>query len=231
MSTVVIELQQPISWKQQIENYVNQLSNTIPLFFQKQAVGLKRKLDQVIAFMQFQAKVQNNAGEKADAEKTNAEDANAKAARILHDYGNGILRMAYSYLQNMDDAEEILQETLIQFLTKAPKFENAEHEKAWLLHVAANLSKNRIKYNQIRKTDELDETLIAEEKEDLAFVWEAVKSLPEKYREVIHLHYHEGYQTAQIAQILNRRESTIRSDLRRGREKLRTILKEAYDFE
>lgn len=139
--------------------------------------------------------------------------------------------MAYSYLQNMDDAEEILQETLIQFLTKAPEFENAEHEKAWLLHVAANLCKNRIRYNQIRKTDELDETLIAEEKEDLAFVWEAVKSLPEKYREVIHLYYHEGYQTAQIAQILNRRESTIRSDLRRGREKLKTILKEAYDFE
>lgn len=198
MSTVVIELQQPISWKQPIKNYVKQLLNAI---------------------------------EKADAEKTNAEDANAKATQILHDYGNGILRMAYSYLQNMDDAEEILQETLIQFLRKAPKFENAEHEKAWLLHVAANLSKNRIKYNQIRKTDELDETLIAEEKQDLAFVWEAVKSLPEKYREVIHLHYHEGYQIAQIAQILNRRESTIRSDLRRGREKLRAILKEAYDFE
>ena len=231
MSTVVIELQQPILWKQPIKNYVNQLTNVIPLFFQKQAIDLKRKLDQITAAMRFLVKVQSNTGEKADAGKTDAEDVNAKAAQVIQDYGNGILRMAYSYLKNMDDAEEILQETLIQLLTKAPRFENAEHEKAWLLHVAANLSKNRIRYNQIRKTDELDETLIAEEKEDLAFVWEAVKSLPEKYREVIHLHYHEGYQTAQIAQILNRRESTVRSDLRRGREKLRLILKEAYDFE
>ncbi len=124
-----------------------------------------------------------------------------------------------------------MQDTMIQYLTKAPAFGDAEHEKAWLLHVAANLSKNRIRYNKIRMTDELDETLAAEEREDLAFVWEAVKSLPDKYREVIHLHYKEGYQSAEIAQILNRRESTVRSDLRRGREKLKQILKEAYDFE
>lgn len=73
--------------------------------------------------------------------------------------------------------------------------------------------------------------LIAEEREDLSFVWEAVKELPDKYREVIHLHYYEGYPTAHIAKILKRNESTIRSDLRRGRERLKEVLKEAYDFE
>lgn len=52
--------------------------------------------------------------------------------------------------------------------------------------VAANLSKNKIDYNKIRETDELEETLVAEEREDLSFVWEAVKALPEKYREVLH---------------------------------------------
>lgn len=206
MSTMVIGLQQPVTWKQRFWYYVNSVYDWIQIRFTE------------------------NASAKP-MERTQTEDVNVKAARLIQDYGNGILRMAYSYLQNMDDAEEILQETLIQFLTKTPEFENTEHEKAWLLHVAANLSKNRIKYNKIRMTDELDETLVAEEKEDLAFVWEAVKSLPEKYREVIHLHYQEGYQTAQIAKILNRREATIRSDLRRGREKLRVILKEAYDFE
>ena len=53
--------------------------------------------------------------------------------QILTDYGNHILRYAYSYLHNMSDAEEILQDTLVQFLKTAPVFESKEHEKAWLL--------------------------------------------------------------------------------------------------
>lgn len=158
-------------------------------------------------------------------------ETNRRAEMILTRFGDSILRYAYTYLHNMSDAEEVLQDTLVQFLKAAPEFESEHHEKAWLLRVAGNLSKNRIEYNKIRETDELKDELIAEEREDLSFVWEAVKSLPEKYREVIHLFYHEGYQTAQIAKILGRNESTVRSDLRRGREKLREVLKGEYDFE
>ena len=77
----------------------------------------------------------------------------------------------------------------------------------------------------------MNDELVAEEREDLSFVWEAVKSLPVKYREVIHLFYHEGYSTKQIAEILQRGEATVRSDLHRGRALLREILKEAYDFD
>lgn len=153
------------------------------------------------------------------------------AAEALNTYGNAILRCAYSYLHNMADAEEILQDTLLKLLTAAPTFDSEEHKKAWLLKVAANLSKNRIEYNALRDCDELDDSLAAEGREDLSFVWEAVKQLPTQYREVIHLHYYEGYSTEEMAQILSRNPSTIRSDLRRGREKLKSVLKEAYDFE
>ena len=139
--------------------------------------------------------------------------------------------MAYSYLHNMSDAEEILQETLIRYLTVQPELQGPEHEKAWLLRVAANLSKNRLDYNRLRDTDELEETLVSQEREDLSFLWEAVKQLPDANREVIHLFYYEGCPTAQIAKILSRRESTVRSDLRRGRKRLKKILKEEYDFE
>lgn len=130
--------------------------------------------------------------------------------------------MVISYLEGQDDqipnpwkdyktlkdAEDILQETLIRYLQTMPELENASHEKAWLLKVAANLSKNRIDYNCVRQTDELEESLVAEKREDLRFVWEAVRALPQKYREVIHLFYHEGYSTAQIAQILEARETS-----------------------
>ena len=156
--------------------------------------------------------------------------ANAQAARMLDTYGNSILRLAYSYLHNQSDAEEVLQDTLLQFLRTAPVLESPQHEKAWLLRVAANLSKNRLKYNRLRSADELRDTLAAEQREDLSFVWEAVKALPQHSRAAIHLFYHEGCSTAQIASILDRKESTIRSDLRRGRIQLKEILKEAYDF-
>ena len=158
-------------------------------------------------------------------------ETNGRAEMILTRFGDSILRYAYTYLHNMSDAEEVLQDTLVQFLKTAPEFESENHEKAWLLRVAANLSKNRIRYNKLRETDELNDELVAEEREDLSIVWEAVKSLPVKYREVIHLFYHEGYQTAQIAKVLGRNESTVRSDLRRGREKLKEVLKGEYDFE
>ena len=153
------------------------------------------------------------------------------AERLLTTYGNSILRLAYAYLHNMADAEEILQETLLQFFQKPPALESQEHEKAWLLRVAGNLSKNRLAYNKVRAADELSDTLAAEQREDLSFIWDAVQALPVQYREVIHLFYREGYSTREISQILGRKEATIRSDLSRGRGKLKELLKEAYDFE
>ena len=167
----------------------------------------------------------------AEAKREQDSMSATSAGRILDKYGNILLRVAYSYLHNMADAEDILQDTLIQFLKAGPSFENEAHEKAWLITVASNLSKNKINYNKLRDTDELSEELVSQEKEDLNFVWEAVKQLPENNREVIHLFYQEGYSTGEIAEILKRKEATVRSDLKRGRERLKKILKEAYDFE
>ena len=168
---------------------------------------------------------------KEDAKPVETVSISQQAAQILDTYGDTILRYAYSYLHNRSDTEEVLQDTLIQFLKTRPVFESDEHEKAWLLRVAGNLCKNRLKYNSLRQTDEQREELIAEQREDLSFIWDAVQALPVQYREVIHLFYREGYSTREISQILGRKEATIRSDLSRGRGKLKELLKEAYDFE
>ena len=156
---------------------------------------------------------------------------NRRAERYMQNYGDAILRMAYSYVHSMADAEDVLQETLIRVLEANPTFENETHEKAYLLKTASNLAKNRIDSLKRRETDELSEELVAEHREDLSFVWEAVTRLPDTQREAVHLFYQEGYQTAEIAEILGRNEATVRSDLRRAREKLKTVLKEDYDFE
>lgn len=172
--------------------------------------------------------------EAASAE-TEQERLERETVEIMDQLGNAILRLAYSYLHNMEDAEDILQETLIKFVTTKPVFENEKHRKAWLLTVAANLAKNRIEYNRVRNSEELNEEIAGaapeEEEDDLSYVWEAVKKLPDNQREVIHLFYQEGYKTAEIANILGRKEATIRSDLKRARDKLKEILKEANDFE
>ncbi|WP_455619967.1 RNA polymerase sigma factor [Eisenbergiella sp.] len=149
----------------------------------------------------------------------------------LHRYGSPILRLALSYLHNLPDAEDILQETMLRLFSSAPPFESPEHEKAWLFRVAINLSKNRLKANRRRSYDELPESLTCAMPEDLSFVWEAVSTLPVKYREIIHLYYQEEMTAAQIAALTGSKESTVRSLLFRARGMLKTQLKEAYDFE
>ena len=76
----------------------------------------------------------------------------------------------------------------------------------------------------MRKTDELSETLAAEQREDLLFVWEAVKSLPKQYQEAIHLFYYEGYTAVEIAKILGKKENTVYTWLSRAKDILREKL-------
>lgn len=162
------------------------------------------------------------------------QDQQARAQKVeefLDRYGNSLLRFAYSYVHNLSDAEEMVQDTLLQYFKTSPVLETKQHEKAWLMRVCANLCKNRLDYNARRQADQLSDLLAAEPQQDLSFVWEAVKALPQKYREVLHLFHYEGYPTSHIAQLLGKKESTVRSLLLRGRTKLKQVLKEGYDFE
>lgn len=149
------------------------------------------------------------------------------AALVLRRHGDAILRLAFSYLHRRDEAEDVLQDTLLQYIQKAPPFSSQEHEKAWLLRVAANLSKNRLSYWKRHPQEELSDLLLGESEDPaLAAVWDCVKALPPKYRAVIHLYYYEQYSTGEIAGLLGKKESTVRSLLARGRALLRDIWEE-----
>ena len=69
----------------------------------------------------------------------------SQAARILEEHGRAVLHLAYSYLRSQEEAEDVLQDTLVQYIRKAPSFDSQAHERAWLLRVAANLCKNRLR--------------------------------------------------------------------------------------
>lgn len=152
---------------------------------------------------------------------------------IEHDldyYGDMLLRLAYSYMKNMHDAEDILQDVFIQLMKNIGIFESREHKKSWLICVTRNLCRNKLKSSWFKKRDELVELPYYDNyKND--DVLDAVMKLPVKYREVIHLFYYEDYTTAKIAEIIDKKESTVRSLLHRGRSILKDVLKEGYDFE
>ena len=112
------------------------------------------------------------------------------------------------------------------------EFNSDEHLKAWLIRVAVNLSKNFLRDNKRRSGEELDENIpypeVNKDNELLTYVLK----LPEKYRIPIHLFYYEGYSVSQIADILDIPQGTVKIHLKRGREKLKSVLeKEDFTYE
>lgn len=146
----------------------------------------------------------------------------------LNLFGDAVLRLAYSYLKTREDAEDVVQDTLIRLMQSGEIFENEEHMKAWMLRVAANLCKDILKSSRRQKevamVEGYEEGVEDEYNTGENDVMKAVMSLPEKYRSVIHLYYFEEYATKEIAVIMGKKEATVRSLLKRGREKLESIL-------
>ena len=101
--------------------------------------------------------------EATENDRKSDEEIEREAEEILDTIGNSILRLALSYLHNIEDAEDILQETMIKFVTVRPVFESESHRKAWLMRVASNLAKNRIDYNPWVTKPALPSTLMVPE--------------------------------------------------------------------
>ena len=143
-------------------------------------------------------------------------------------YGDRIFSAAFSVCRNKADADDVVQDTLIRYLSVSKEFESEEHLKAWLLRVAINRAKDITssfwRKNTVEWEDYMDDLAFEEPKDSHLF--EAVMNLPEKYRAVIHLHYFEGLSVAEIAQMLRVPEGTVKSQLSRGRALLRDMLEE-----
>lgn len=146
--------------------------------------------------------------------------------RAVEKYADTVFRICILHLKNKSDAEDIFQEVFLKYALNDKEFENANHEKAWIIRVAVNACKDLIKSFFRSRTVSIDELISVadEEKEDLSYVLEAVLKLPVKYRDVIYLHYYEGYSALEIGQILGKKENTVYSLLSRGRDLLKESL-------
>ena len=151
----------------------------------------------------------------------------------VHTYGDGIIRLAFSYMKNQADAEDILQDTMLALLKSNKSFENAQHQKAWLLRVAINLCKNRLRCAWFQSVLPLSnaQDVSVDLTHDESNLLTVIAKLPLKYREVIHLFYYEDYSCKTIATLLQKKESTVRSLLSRGRLLLKEKLQGDYNDE
>ena len=128
-------------------------------------------------------------------------------------------------------ADDAVQDTYLRYCSYDKEFTDEDHIRAWLLRVAINRARDQKRsfWEKHRVSwEDYMETLVFEAPEDKS-LFEAVMSLPAKYRTVIHLFYYEDYSVARIAEILHSREGTVKSQLNRGRQLLKTKLMEAWN--
>ena len=128
-------------------------------------------------------------------------------------------------------ADDAVQDTYLRYCSYDKEFTDEDHIRAWLLRVAINRARDQKRsfWEKHRVSwEDYMETLVFEAPEDKS-LFEAVMSLPAKYRTVIHLFYYEDYSVARIAETLHMREGTVKSQLNRGRQLLKTKLMEAWN--
>jgi RNA polymerase sigma-70 factor (ECF subfamily) len=137
-------------------------------------------------------------------------------------HSKNLVRLAFTYTKNVQDAEDIVQEVFFTYLDKAPVFADEAHEKAWLIRVTANKCKDALRKRKSAPLP-LSEDIVSLPKEERAALF-AVLELEDKYRLPLHLHYYEGYSIAEIARILRANPATVGSWLQRGRALLKNQL-------
>lgn len=143
--------------------------------------------------------------------------------KIVNTYSSMLLRISYQNLLNKNEAEDVVQDTFLQYVKMQKEFKSEEHIKAWLIRITINNCKNRNKLLSFRREIPMNDLDFAFTKEEQSLMSEVFR-LDAKYKNVLYLYYYEGYSLKEISSILNRSVSTIGCWLQRGRKKLKVEL-------
>jgi len=162
------------------------------------------------------------------------DDVEKEFLKIYNLYKDDVIRLAFSYTKNINDAEDITQLVFIKLYNCLKKNNGNSYDKSWLFKVTRNECKDLFKSSWKKKVLlEKDNAEIVSKSNDIDMdnaLMQALFSLSIKYREVLYLYYYEGYKIEEIADILNKKSSTIKSLLYRGRKKLSVVLKEEWEY-
>lgn len=146
--------------------------------------------------------------------------------QAIDEYADTVYRLCFLYLKNKADTEDIFQTVFMKYAISQRQFETKEHEKAWIIRVTINECKDLLKKFFYRKTVSLDDIVEKSycSQDDHHEILEAVLQLPEKYRNVIYLHYYEGYTAPQISKIMKKNVNTVYTLLTRAKKLLKEKL-------
>ena len=151
---------------------------------------------------------------------------------LYEQYATDVLRVAYYYLGDRQRAEDVTQDVFVRFLQNKPVL-IAGREKSWLLKVALNRCRDLWRSAWLKKIvlgHPAFELFPAEDEigraADSAALAEAVNRLPPDFKEVVLLHYYQGYGVSEIAEMLSVAEGTVSSRLSRARARMAKDLDE-----
>lgn len=142
---------------------------------------------------------------------------------LFHRYRDDVYRLAVNYTRSAAEAEDVCQTVFLKLLEQ-PKLTPGK-EKAWLMQVTANQCRDLLRSAWWKRTVPMEQAIEvpAGEPDETIHV---LRKLPPKYRVVLYLHYYEQYTTAEIAQLLKIPTGTVSTRLKRGRDQLKSMLKE-----
>lgn len=141
---------------------------------------------------------------------------------LVDKYSDMVLRLALTYVKNIHDAQDICQNVFMKIFKCNNVFDDSEHEKAWIIRVTINECKDFMRSSWKKRFCCMNEVALPIKNNENRKVVSLVLEFPKKYCSVIYLYYFENYSTAEIAKLLNRKEATIRTQMKRARELLKT---------
>ena len=145
---------------------------------------------------------------------------------LFRRYKDPVYRLALSFTGSPADAEDVTQTVFLKYLENRPELEPGR-EKAWLLQVTANESRNLWRWFRRHATVPLEEVqpvaILPPQVEEVA---ESVKKLKPMDRAVLYLFYYEEYSTGEIARMLQISQSAVTTRLHRARERLKAQLEQ-----
>lgn len=159
--------------------------------------------------------------------------------KIMIEYGNELVRLAFSYVRDPEIAKDLVQNTFIKCYKNLESFRYDAQIKTWLYRITINECKDYLKswnYRMVQVKSFINETARSVLPSVEKFVIdqynneqmkETISSLPKKYREVVYLYYHNSLNTDEISKVLNIPVNTVKTRLRRAKQRLVTMLKEA----
>ena len=149
-----------------------------------------------------------------------------EAGRAIEQYADMVRRICMIHLKNYEDAEDIFQTVFLKYVLRSESFDSPEHEKAWIIRVTVNACRDLVKSFFRSRTVSLDQLIEKPQDmpEDHSDILEAVLELPARFRDVVYLHYYEGYSAPEIGRILKKNPNTVYTLLARARQLLKTRL-------